>query len=302
MKKSELGLGTWGFGPSFGFWEDQVQSDSTKTLRLALKSGLRHFDSAPSYGSGKAEQLLGSQLKTHPNRASLTIATKCMPKLGPFIRKDLEKSLARLQTTYIDILYLHWPSSTLPTKAVVKELVSLKEEGLIRSVGVSNTPLGILEQLQGIGIDYLQIPATLIWTRSLESLRLYAQGQGIALVGYSPLGSGTLAHNPPPNDERAKLYVYSDAARGAFGKLLLTLEEIAQERLCKAEQVALLWARSQGFSTILVGARNETQLKQSLATDTLELNEADLKRLDACSERLCRCAPPNWDNYFGHRW
>ncbi|HKM06760.1 MAG TPA: aldo/keto reductase, partial [Sphaerochaeta sp.] len=116
MNRLELGLGCWQFGPSFGFWNGQDQSDSVRVLHKALRDNIRHFDTAASYGNGRSEQLLGHQLKRFSKtigREELTIATKIMPKSPSLVRKDVIKSLSRLCTPYIDILYLHWPSRDL---------------------------------------------------------------------------------------------------------------------------------------------------------------------------------------------
>jgi aryl-alcohol dehydrogenase-like predicted oxidoreductase len=101
---TELALGTWEFGGGFGFWEDQDRAASIKTVHDAVRSGIRAFDAAPSYGSGRSEQLLGQQLKRFPlKREELRIASKTTNG------RHLEATLSRLCTSYLDVWYLHYP-------------------------------------------------------------------------------------------------------------------------------------------------------------------------------------------------
>lgn len=301
MSKSELGLGTWQFGPSYGFWTDQDQKASRSVLSLALRSGIRHFDTAPSYGNGLSEQLLSSVITA---RAEVHLSTKFMPKTAPLVRKDLIKSLGRLKTGYVDTLYLHWPSSSLPLKPILRSACDLIQEGLVGKVGVCNTPLSYLREFEDLPITSVQIPCSLLWVRSLDEYRRYAIDHAMEMVGYSPLGLGLLggSHAMPPQDGRKELYVFQPEAYATFQSLLDLLNTLSDRKGCSNAQLALLWSLSQGFSTILAGARNTTQLEQLLETSTLALDEQEKSLLDEMAERLTSCAPSSWDNYFGHRW
>lgn len=301
MNKSELGLGTWQFGPSYGFWIDQDQSASRAVLRLALKSGIIHFDTAPSYGNGLSEQLLSSVLQP---RNTLHVASKFMPKTPNLVRTDVLKSLRRLKTEYLDILYLHWPSSALTMKPIMREACSLIKEGLVREVGACNIPLSYLAEWEDLPITVLQIPCSLLWVRSMDQYRRYAFDHGMRLVGYSPLGLGLLGgnHSGVPDDGRKNLYVFRPEAHVQFHSLLDALARLAERKGCTSAQLALLWARSQGFSTIVAGARNKEQLDGLLQTSSLELDEEEKSLLDERARTLTCCAPSSWDNYFGHRW
>lgn len=301
MNKSELGLGTWQFGPSYGFWTDQDQQASRSVLRFARKHGIRHFDTAPSYGNGLSEQLLASVIQT---REDLVVCTKFMPKSPELVRKDLQKSLARLKTDYVDILYLHWPSSSLAMKPILSAACDLIQEGLVRKVGACNIPLSYLKEMEDLPITALQIPCSLLWVRSLAAFRQYAQDHQMDLVGYSPLGLGLLGgkYAKQPEDGRKDLYVFKSEAYKEYLSLLDLLGQLADRKGCTSAQLALVWARSQGFSTILAGARNLVQVSQLLATSTLELDEEEKSLLDEKAHDLTSCAPSSWDNYFGHRW
>jgi aryl-alcohol dehydrogenase-like predicted oxidoreductase len=304
MTQSKLALGTWQFGPDHGFWTDQALEDSKATLRFALKHTIRHIDTASSYGMGRSEQIIGSIWSSYHKREDLQIDTKFMPKAPHLVEKDVLTSLSRLKTSYVDTLYLHWPSSRISLLPILEQAAAQKESDRIKKLGLCNVSISLLEQLKPLLFSTLQVPCSLLWTRNLKPLVQYAQENQIQLAGYSPLGLGLLsgAYRTKPSDERANLYVYSEQAYPHFCRLLDALKTVSQEKKYSMAQVALLWARSQGFDTILVGARRAEQLAQSLATDHMALDSRHIKELDELSETLCSHAPKEWDNLFGHRW
>ncbi len=304
MKRSELGLGTWQFGPSHGFWTEAGEEKAQTLLRFALARGIRHIDTAPAYGNGLSEQRIGSVLASLPNRSEVHISSKFMPKTVATVRQDVEKSLGRLKTDYLDTLYLHWPSSTIPLKPILASAYQLVEEGLVRTLGLCNTPLALLKTLEDVPFTSLQIPCSLLWTRDLEELRNYAKQRSLRLVGYSPLGLGLLGghHRVKPHDERASLYVYAPEVYSSFLKLLDTLGQLATKKGCSSAQMALLWAQHQNFSTILVGARSTQQLEESLSGAQLVLDEEEESLLDEMAGRLIAHIPASCDNLFGYRW
>lgn len=307
MKRSDLALGCWQFGPSFGFWENQRRSDSLGVLHAALRENIRHFDTAASYGNGSSEQIVGHQLRRFSNtigREELCIATKIMPKSPSLVRKDVQKSLARLCTPYLDILYLHWPSSTLELKPILDAMVELRDEGVIRSLGLSNVPLSMLPTFSEYPISYLQSPCSLLWAGSLHPLISYCNTKSIKLVGYSPLGLGLLngKHLSPPNDSRASLYVYAESSYPTYKTLYGILEELSEKHQRPMAQIALRWAMDQGFDLLLIGARNKAQLQENLAAGSIDLAEDESAALDRAAALLAATIPPGQDNLFGHRW
>lgn len=307
MNKSELALGCWQFGPSYGFWDGQDQLDSVRVLHKALRENIRHFDTAASYGNGRSEQTLGPQLKRFSNtigREELTIATKIMPKGPSLVRKDVLKSLSRLCTSYLDILYLHWPSRELDLAPILDAMVELKDEGLVRSLGLSNFPIPLLSSFSSYPISYLQSPCSLLWTKDMYNLISYCKASTIKLVGYSPLGLGLLngSHLSPPNDSRKNLYVFTERAYPTYKALYAILKEISEKHQTPMAQIALRWAMSQGYEVLLLGSRNKTQLEENLAAQSIELSEDECAALDRASYHLAATIPLEQDNLFGHRW
>jgi myo-inositol catabolism protein IolS len=307
MNKSEFGLGCWQFGPSFGFWDGQDQSDSVRVLHKALRDNIRHFAPAASYGNGRSEQLLGHLIKRFANtigREDLSIATKIMPKNPSLVRKDVQKSLARLCTPYLDILYLHWPSSSLDLPPILEAMVELKSEGLVHSLGLSNFPLSLLPTYKDYPISYLQNPCSLLWVKDMQQLISYCREQTIKMVGYSPLGLGLLNgnHTKAPDDSRRDLYVFTEKAYPTYKALYAILEELSEKHQRPMAQIALRWAMDQGFDMLLLGARNKTQLEENLAAQSIELSRDECSALDRAASLLAGTIPSEQDNLFGHRW
>lgn len=307
MKTSELGLGCWQFGGSFGFWENQARCDSLSVLHWALRNGIRHFDTASSYGNGQSEQITGQQVKRFSasiERKELILSTKIMPKSPSLVEKDLKKSLARLCTDYLDILYLHWPSSAIDMHRILDAMEALRQKGLIRNLGVCNFPLHLLSSLENHPIDYLQIPCSLLWMREAEEQKQFCEQQSIKLVGYSPLGVGLLngQHLQAPQDLRKNFYVYNKMSYPLFLELHATLERMSKEKQVSIATIALAWAMHQGFDCLLIGARNKTQLQEDVSSSSLLLSEEELSELSFCAKKLSASAPADQDNLFGHRW
>ena len=307
MNKSELALGCWQFGPSFGFWDGQNQVDSVRVLHKALRENIRHFDTAASYGNGRSEQLLGHQIKRFANtigREDLTIATKIMPKSPSLVRKDVQKSLSRLCTPYLTILYLHWPSRALDILPILDAMKELQREGLVLSLGLSNFPLALLPLYKDYPISYLQVPCSLLWTKDMHKLIPYCKEQSIKLVGYSPLGLGLLNgnHLTAPNDSRKDLYVFTESSYPTYKALYAILTELGERHHRPMAQIALRWAMSQGYDVLLLGARNKSQLEENLLARSIELSKEEYAALDNAASLLAATIPTEQDNLFGHRW
>lgn len=293
METSELALGTWAFAGNAGFWTDQQRGDSLKTLHLAIRSGITSFDTAYAYQNGRAEQLLGQQLKRFSlKRETLRISTKTMG------RDNLRESLRRLITGYVDIWYLHWPSSKREMGPVLRMMAGHREA---KAIGICNaTPSLLNELLKEAPIRAVQVPCNLLWIRNMAELRELCKEKGIFLSGYSPAGMGVLSgrHDTAPDDTRGSLYCYRHPDE--LKALLSALRDIATAHGCSMSQVALAWARGQGFDEIVTGARTKAQLSENLLP--LSLTRAEIGYLTKRGERLNSCAPPEQDNLFGHRW
>ena len=151
---------------------------------------------------------------------------------------------------------------------------------------IMETPSGLQILLAFLGTLSMTIPS---YAATMDYVVGYAMG----------LGYGSAIRALTDGED---LYVYQPEAYEQYRNLLDLLSRLADRKGCTSAQLALLWARSQGFSTIVAGSRNEEQLKQLLCTSHLELDEEEKSLLDERAETLTSCAPSSWDNYFGHRW
>ncbi len=306
-----FGLGCWSFGG--GYWLDQDRQDSIRTIHAALRAGIRHFDTAQSYGNGSSEQITGQQLRRFSptiTRRDLTLATKILLPPSPAQLKPLvELSLRRLCTDYLDILYVHWPDSAKNHRPYFSELQRLLETGLVRALGVSNfTPELLTEVLSYAPINYCQMPVSLLWPRSLARLGQICRDHTIAIIAYSPLGMGLLSGKYPkaeafkPQDRRRTLFPFQERYASRYHQLLQVLEREAEMLKTTASAVALAWAASQGVSLVLLGARSRPQLEEDLRATELTLPDSTMQKLQEVSQALDALIPDSEDNPFFHRW
>ncbi|MDA3831982.1 MAG: aldo/keto reductase, partial [Spirochaetales bacterium] len=183
-------LGTWALSDE-SYWGVQEKRDSKKTLEAALALGIRHFDTAQAYGSGKAEQLLGWMLASHQQshpRDSLFLATKIHTFHPDRVEKQLEISLRRLNTSYLDLVYLHWPRKEEDIRPVYDSLYKAVEKGVVRFLGTSNLPLSMLKQaVKAAPIAISQFAYSLLWRYPEQDIIPFCKKHNIAAAAYSPL-------------------------------------------------------------------------------------------------------------------
>ena len=309
---AELGLGGWQFAGTFGFWDGQTREDSIRTVHAALRGGIRHFDTAQSYGNGRSEQLVGQQLRRFQAefpRETLTIATKLMPMPPLRIRKAVETSLRRLCTPYLDILYLHWPDSHCDVLPILEAMRTLQTDGLVRQIGVSNFPPDLLQRTcDRFPLDWVQCAGSLLWTRNLARTLDVCRQRSVRIALYSPLGMGLLsgryrtAADLPEKDARRNLFCFQEDCRASWNELLDILRACAECIGCTPAQIALAWALVQDVSVVVGGARNKSQLAQNLATTALEFPQEMLEELSVAARTLEQSIPRQQDNIFGHAW
>lgn len=213
-----IGQGTWMI-ENGGSNDDCL---AIETLQLGIDLGLTHIDTAEMYGNGKAEELVGKAIKDQ--RGNVFLASKVLPSNASYegTRRSCKRSLKNLQTDYLDLYLLHWPS-TYPISETMRAMESLVAEGLVKFIGVSNFGLKELQEaehvLQNERIACDQVLYNLGYRAIEISLLPYCTKQEIAVVGYSPFGHGNF---PSP--------------KSLNGKILI---EIANRHRCTPRQVVL---------------------------------------------------------------
>jgi diketogulonate reductase-like aldo/keto reductase len=253
-----MGLGTWLIGGRNGP-DHSRDREQLQALQFALQLGYRHIDTAEIYGGGHSEELVGEAIKVFP-REGLFITTKVSPEhLRPDeILRSLEGSLRRLQTAYVDLYLIHWPSRRIPLKESFRGLNELVRRGVVRYLGVSNFSLGQLKEAQAFSetpVVTNQVPYSL---RDREYVRNgvlgYCQREGIILTAYSPLKGGVL----------------NQAA----------VRQVAQKLNATPAQVALAWLVRQPQVITIPKSDNRQHLQENFEALEIELSPEDVERLD----------------------
>jgi aryl-alcohol dehydrogenase-like predicted oxidoreductase len=302
LELSQIALGTWGIGGAG--WGGQAEEDSAEAIGAMLEAGVNLIDTAPVYGYGAAEEVIGRALAGH-DRSKLAIATKFGvtwpegPESGVLVQngsrenimRELELSLKSLQTDYLDVYLQHWPDTD--TKASAEEtfgtLQGLKEQGVIRHVGVSNSTRELIAAAaEHTDVEVLQVQHSML-ERSNEALMAWAQAEGIAVMAWAPLAAGMLTgkYRTPPtfgaDDWRVLFYPFF--VEPAFSKalgLLETLDGVAEAHGAPVSAVAINWsAQSPLVTTALVGVRNRAQAVANTAALDWELTDAEVAEIDA---------------------
>lgn len=292
-KKSKLGLGTWQFGDKNGFWPSFKTEDCKDIIRHAVKNGITTFDTAYSYEN--AENFLSSVLR-EKRVENPEIITKVMPT--PSISKKISSSLKRLNPFIPCSVLLHWPTSDdYLLKLSLDALEDLKNKGIIKSFGLSNFPLSLLDKISSdYEISAIQRPISLIWSKELQETVQFSKDNNILLYGYSPLGMGVLSNNEIKDSRKGNLYVYDH--KKELSSLLDIVNNLSMDKNTKPSAIALSWARHKGADCIFFGATKKSYIEQNLIS--VDLSEDEILALDEVSIGLSEKS--NCDNMFNHRW
>ncbi len=309
---SALSLGCWSMAGG-GMWGEQDAEDSIATIRTAQELGINFFDTAEGYGNGYSEELLAQALGHR--RQEVIIATKVSQKnlRAPDVVTACERSLKRLNTDYIDVYYIHWPSPEIPISETMEAFERLRTEGKIRVTACSNFASGDLEKLLRHGrAEANQLPYSLLWRAIEYHVTPYCQEQGVSVTCYSPLSQGLLtgryhsADEVPP--ERARTRHFSShrsfAEHGHPGVEELLFDTLDQMRkLCDQAQItmtqaALGWAMAQpGVGSVIAGARKPEQIRQSASACDIDFSRDFLNQLSELSQKLKEELGPSPDKW-----
>jgi aryl-alcohol dehydrogenase-like predicted oxidoreductase len=296
LQVSRVALGTWAIGG--WMWGGTDEAESIKTIRGAIEHGINVIDTAPAYGFGRSEEILGKALADGGLRSRVQIATKVGLewKDGRVFRnasrarilRELKDSLRRLQTDYIDIYQIHWPDPLITIEETAEAMRDLFEQGKIRAIGVSNFSVLQMEQFRRIApLHVLQPPFNLL-ERSIETDILpYCHENNIATFGYGALCRGLLSGRMRPDSK----FERDDLRRAdpkfqqpRFAQYLAAVEQLdlfAQRRFGKRViHLAIRWMLDQGITTALWGARNPAQLLPVDEVSGWHLNETDRADID----------------------
>ncbi|MBA1272210.1 aldo/keto reductase [Stutzerimonas azotifigens] len=292
---SRIGLGTWAIGG--WMWGGADDQSSIATIQGALERGINLIDTAPVYGFGHSEEVVGKALEGVRDQA--VIATKLgldWTDQGPRrnstqqrIRQEIEDSLRRLRTDRIDLYQVHWPDPLVPIEETAAELEKLRREGKILAIGVSNySPEQMDAFRREAPLASIQPPCNLFERAIEKDVLPYARQHGLTVLGYGALCRGLLSGRMKPDttfdgDDLRKSDPKFRAPR--FEQYLAAVEALkalAQERYGKSVlALAIRWVLEQGPTIALWGARRPDQLNGIDDAFGWRLSEQDLKDIDA---------------------
>jgi len=294
---SAIGLGCWGMSGCYGA-ADEAEAEAT--LLHALDRGINFFDTADSYGGGHNESLVGRVLKRRRREVVLATKTGFVDKVGPDgtktasidgnpsrIHAACDASLARLQTDYIDLYYLHRRDPNVPIEDSVGAMAELISVGKVRTIGLSEVGVATLRRAHSVHpITALQSEYSL-WTRDVESEILPAcERMNIAFVPFSPLGRGFLTgmtnrDSIGGKDFRAKNPRFSAENWDHNTRLVESISTIADRHNCTNSQVALAWLLSRGEQVVPIpGTKRRQHLDENIAALGVQLTPDDQTSLE----------------------
>lgn len=304
-----LGTGTFGGdGEFFKAWGSTQAQEATRLVDICLEAGLTMFDSADVYSGGMAEEVLGEAIKGR--RDQVLISTKATFRSGPgandvgssrfHLIQAVEAALRRLGTDYIDLFQLHGFDAATPVEETLSTLNELVRSGKIRYIGCSNFSGWHLMKSLAVSDRYgwsryvaHQAYYSLIGRDYEWELMPLGVDQGVGAVVWSPLGWGRLTGKlrrgqPAPENSRMQNQRQRDAAPPVDDERLYTvvdaLDAVAEETGKTLPQVALNWVLQRPtVSTVIIGARNEEQLRQNLGAVGWNLTAEQVATLDAAS-------------------
>ncbi len=292
-----IGFGAWAIGGAWLYgWGKQDDDTSVKTIRKGLDLGINWIDTAAVYGLGHSEEVVARAIAG--NRDKVFIATKCglvwndkgktRFNSGPeSIRNQVEESLKRLNTDYIDLYQIHWPDPKTPVEKSWEVMTWLKEEGKVRYIGVSNFDVPLIEKCERIThIDSLQPPYNLL-TRDVEHKILpYCEQNGIGVIAYSPMLSGLLTGKfniakVAKDDWRIYGEQFKEPYLTKNLNFVDSLKPIAKKYGKTVGQLAIAWVlKHSAVTSAIVGARYPDQVTENVAAVDFEMESEDILEIE----------------------
>ena len=277
LKVSPVAIGTWAIGG--WMWGGTDEAESIATIRTAFEHGINIVDTAPVYGFGRSEEIVGKAIAEGRLRSDVLIATKAGLQwdAGKVSRNasrarimaEVEDSLRRLRTDYIDIYQVHWPDPLVTIEETAEAMHALFEQGKIRAIGVSNFSVLQMERFRRVAPLHVLQPPYNLFERGIErSLLPYCQYNNIAMLGYGALCRGLLSGRMQANtlfdgdDLRRDDPKFLEPRFAQYLTAVHKLDRLARRRFGKRViHLAVRWMLDQGITTALWGARHPDQLQ-----------------------------------------
>jgi aryl-alcohol dehydrogenase-like predicted oxidoreductase len=277
LKPSRVALGTWAIGG--WMWGGSDESQSIATIRAAVERGINLIDTAPAYGFGRSEEIVGKAIAEGKLRSHVLLATKVGLEWRDGqvfrnasrgrIRQEIEDSLRRLRTDVIDVYQVHWPDPTVPIEETAEAMAELLKQGKIRAIGVSNFSVAQMNRFRKIAPLHVVQPPYNLFERGIEAGVLpYCRRNNIATFGYGALCRGLLSGRMRDetrfegDDLRRQDPKFRQPHFGHYLDAVARLDQLAKQRYGKRViHLALRWILDQGITAALWGARTPDQLQ-----------------------------------------
>src|SRR5271165_1809765 len=294
LRVSRVALGTWAMGG--WMWGGTDRRDAVATIRAALRQGINLIDTAPVYGFGVSEEIIGDALAGMRKLAVITTKTGLEWRDGKIYRnasrarilQEVDDSLRRLRTDYIDIYLVHWPDPLVPVEETAEAMRSLYEQGKIRAIGVSNFSVVQASRFRSVAPVHVMEPPYNLFERAIESQILpYCRANEIVTLGYGALCRGLLSGRMRPDTafegddlrrvdpkfQPPRFAQYLDAVR--------QLDELAQRGFHRRViHLAVRWMLDQGIDVALWGGRHPEQVEAASGVAGWSLNAANRELIE----------------------
>ena len=311
VKASAITFGAWAIGG--WMWGGADRKDALEAIKASIAAGVTSIDTAPAYGQGLSEEIVGEAIKSIP-RDQVQIMTKFGlrwdTKQGEFffsskdnkgrpiemhkyagkdgIMKECEDSLRRLGTDYIDLYQIHWADATTPISETMEALLRLQEQGKIRAAGVCNYSVAQMQEAEkSISLASDQVPYSMVLKDIEQELVPYCIEHKKSIIAYSPLQRGLLTGKIKPGhkfgegDTREGNRFYTPEAITKVNAFLDDLKPLAQSKGATLAQLVLRWTIEQpGITIALAGARNAEQAEQNARAVAIGLSKEEIKLIN----------------------
>lgn len=297
VEVSRIGLGTWAMGGME--WGAVSDDEAVRTCLGALERGINLIDTAPIYGHGRSEEAIGKAMRAHGRREEFYIATKAgleWNERGVFansdvsrVRGELEASLRRLGTDYVDLYQVHWPDKRMPIAEVAGLLAGFKREGKVRALGVSNFSVEEMERFRKVAPLASNQPPYNIFEREIDKEVLpWCEKNGVAVLTYSSLCRSLLGGRVrrgmvfDAGDIRSLDPKFQEPRFGQYMTAVERLGRMARERYGKTVlELAVRWVLDRpGTSVALWGAKRPEQLDAAAGAMGWKLDMDAMKEID----------------------
>jgi aryl-alcohol dehydrogenase-like predicted oxidoreductase len=276
LKVSPVAIGTWAIGG--WMWGGTDEAESIATIQAAFEHGINIVDTAPAYGFGRSEEIVGRAIAESGLRSQVVIATKVglqwqggrvsRNASRARILREVEDSLRRLRTDYIDVYQVHWPDPLVAIEETADAMQMLFAQGKIRAIGVSNFSVGQMERFRRVAPLHVLQPPYNLFERGIEAdLLPYCRKNNIAMLGYGALCRGLLSGRMQANtafdgdDLRRTDPKFLKPRFAQYLAAVAELDRLAQRFGKRVIHLAVRWMLDQGITTALWGARHPGQLQ-----------------------------------------